>query len=106
MDSKNLAIALLTVTAAILSVGLTLAIILAPSQTLAASQMDRSGDYVVATGQLQRTTEVVYITDAAIGRLNVYLYDRNRRQIDLLDGFDLTTQLRQRRTPTPTAPRR
>jgi len=98
MDSKNLAIALLTVTAAILSVGLTLAIILAPAQTLAASQMDRAGDYVVTTGQLQRSTEVVYITDAAMGRLNVYLYDRNRRQIDLLDGLDLTTRLRQTRT--------
>ena len=94
MDSRNLALAVLTVTAAILFVGLVVVSTLSPQQAMAVGQMDRAGDYVVATGQLQDSTEVVYIADAAEGRLNVYVYDLNRRQLQMLDAFDLKSQLR------------
>jgi len=94
MDSRNLALAVLTVTAAILFVGLVVVSTLSPQQAMAVGQMDRAGDYVVATGQLQDSTEVVYVTDAAEERLNVYVYDITRRQLQVLDSFDLKTQLR------------
>jgi hypothetical protein len=99
MDARNLTIAVLTVTAAVLTVGLLLVQMLGPQQALAYGQMDRAGDYVVATGQLQNNTEVVYITDGGLGRLNVYLFNRNTRQIDLLDRFDLTAQFQRPARP-------
>lgn len=94
MDSRNLALAVLTVTASILFVGLVVVSTMSPQEAMALGQMDRAGDYVVATGQLQKSTEVVYIADAAAGRLNVYVYDLRRRQLQVLDTFDLKSQLR------------
>ena len=94
MDARNLTIAVLTLTAAILFVGLVL-VNAFPQSAMAYGQGDRAGDYVVATGQLQNSTELVYITDAAIGRLNVYLLDISKQyQLRLVDTFDLATRLR------------
>ena len=94
MDTRNLTIAVLTLTAAILFVGLVL-VNAFPSSAMAYGQSDRAGDYVVATGQLQDSTELLYVTDAAIGRLNVYLLDiSNQHQLRLVDTFDLAARLR------------
>jgi hypothetical protein len=93
MSAKNLTIAVLTITGGILLAALVLVHSLGPQPALALAQVDRAGDYLVATGQLQRSTEYVYIVDAAVGRLNVYALDFNRKQLQLIDTFDLRTQL-------------
>lgn len=96
IDIRTLAIAVLTITATILLVGLVVINTLPTQQAFGYGQMDRAGDYVVATGQLQDSTELVYITDAAVGRMAVYMYDYSRKQLRLLDGFDLRRGLRGR----------
>ena len=97
-DTRNVTIAMLAITAAILFVGLIL-VSLFPQQAHAVGQMDRGGDYVIATGQHQDSLEYLYVTDAAIGRLNVYALDKNKNQIDLIDTFDLAGRMPQ--TPSP-----
>lgn len=88
-DSKNLAIAVLSVTATILLVGVVLSGMWSPAPALANSQLDRGGDYIMLTGQFTQNSELVYVTDAAVQRMNIYSYESSRRQIILWDTIDL-----------------
>lgn len=88
-QQRNLAIAVLTITATILLV----AVILSfggRSEALAIGQIDRGGDYILLTGQFTQNSELVYLTDAAARRLNVYSYEPTTRTLRLWDSKDLS----------------
>ena len=88
-DSKNLSIGVLSITATVLLVGVILATLGGPEPALAIGQTDRGGDYIMVTGQFTQNSELVYVTDAATRRLNVYGYDTTRRQTIFWDAQDL-----------------
>jgi hypothetical protein len=89
-NRENLAIGVLSITATVLLVGVILAFSGGENQALAFSGgNDRGGDYVMATGQFSSSTDLVFLTDAAAGRLNVYGYDRTQRELKLWDSHDL-----------------
>ena len=88
-DDKNLTIGVLSITAVVLLVGVILTSVGGQNQALAIGQSDRGGDYIVVTGQFTQSAELVYVADAAAGRLNLYSYDATRRQLILWDSQDL-----------------
>lgn len=88
-DDKNLTIGVLSITAVVLLIGVILTAVGGQNQALAIGQSDRGGDYIVVTGQFTQSTELVYVTDAAARRLNLYSYDATRRQLILWDSQDL-----------------
>lgn len=89
-QNKNLTIAVLSITAVILLVG---SIISGGNNSaMAIGQLDRGGDYVLLTGQFSENNELVYITDAAAKRMNVYSYDATTRQLVIWDSVDLNRE--------------
>jgi hypothetical protein len=89
-NRENLAIGVLSITATILLVSVILALSGGQNQAFALSGgNDRGGDYVLATGQFSSSTDLVFLTDAAANRLNVYGYDRTQRELRLYDSQDL-----------------
>ena len=93
MDSKNMIIAVLSVTAVVLLC--TLALVHTQWQqsrpSLAwADTVDRGGDYILTTGAFSDANEALYALDGASDRLNVYTYDLNRKRILLYDRVELT----------------
>jgi hypothetical protein len=89
IDSKIFAIGVLSVTAAILLVGLIL-VTAFPSKALAIGQSDRGGDYIMLTQQISNSIEGVVVIDAASKRMNVYGLDMGTKQLKLMQaGFPL-----------------
>ncbi len=88
-DQQTFTIGILCVTATILLAAVLIQIHDGPEPALAIGQTDRGGDYILVTGQFTSNSEVLYITDAAARRLNVYAYDPTRRDIILWDTQDL-----------------
>lgn len=89
-NRENLAIGVLSITATILLVGVILVLSTGQNQALAFSGgNDRSGDYVIATGQFSSSTDLVFLVDAAANRLNIYGYDRIQKDLRLYDSHDL-----------------
>ena len=92
-DNRNLVIGVLTVTATILFVGVVLSTMGGRNEALAIGQLDRGGDYVMVTGQFSDSEELVYVTDAAAQRMNIYSYNATNRQFTLWDSIDLRAVL-------------
>ncbi len=89
IDAKTFAIGVLSVTAAVLLVGLIL-VTAFPAPALAIGQNDRSGDYVMLTQQISSSIEGVIVIDAASKRLNMYGLDLGNKQLRLMQaGFPL-----------------
>lgn len=88
MDSKNFAIGILSTTAVILLVGLVL-VQSRPEPAYGFGMNAQGGDYLLTTGQLQPSQEVLYVIDAASERLLVYGFDMGRKQIAIVTGEDL-----------------
>lgn len=88
-DNRNLTIGVLSITATVLLVGVILTTLGGFTPVQALGQIDRGGDYIMVTGQFTENTELVYITDAAAQRLNLYSYETSTRQITLWDSIDL-----------------
>lgn len=89
MDSRDLAIGMLTTTAVVLLVGL-LVIHAQPNPARASGLTIMHGDYSLAVGTLtERDEELVYIIDAPQQKLNVYRFDNGRKQIDLVQTVSL-----------------
>lgn len=88
-QEANLAVGVLTITTMILLVGVILVLSGGQAPALASGQLDRGGDYVLVTGQFTLNSELIYVTDAAAGRLNAYSYDGTQRQVRLWDSHDL-----------------
>ena len=92
MDSKNMIIGVLSVTAVVLLCTLVLVhnAWQGPSTSLAwADTVDRGGDYILATGAFSDSNEALYALDGSTDRLNVYQYDQNRKGMVLYDSVDL-----------------
>ncbi|MHC4067290.1 MAG: hypothetical protein ACYSUI_22690 [Planctomycetota bacterium] len=82
MDSKNLAIGVLSTTAVILLTALIL-VQTRPEPAYAFGMNAQGGDYLLTTGQMQPAQELLYVIDAAHERMVVYQFDINRRQINM-----------------------
>lgn len=92
MDSKNMIIGVLTVTAVVLLCTLVLvhSAWRMPGASLAwADSVDRGGDYILATGAFTDLDEALYALDGSRDRLNVYQYAQNRKAMVLYDSVDL-----------------
>ena len=88
MDAKNFSIGVLSVTASILFVGLVI-VHTSTSPALGEGQNARGGDYIVATGALDRAVELVYVLDAGGPSMALYHFDVNRGAMVLDDAQDL-----------------
>lgn len=89
MNTKDFAIGILSVVAVILFASLVLLQALAPSPAMAFAQNAVSGDYLVSTARLSQGTELLVITDAALQRMNVYGFNADLGQIELVERIDL-----------------
>ncbi|MCP4248761.1 MAG: hypothetical protein GY778_17090, partial [bacterium] len=78
-DSKNLAIGVLSTTAVILLVGLIL-LHSRPEPAYGFGMNAQGGDYLLTTGQMQPSQELLYVIDAALEKMLVYRFDMNRKQ--------------------------
>ena len=77
-DPKNLTIAMLCVSAAILATVLFL--LLAADQARADTPV-RGGDYIMVTGAYSGLIDLLYIVDRSQQKLNAYALDLNRRDL-------------------------
>lgn len=104
MNSKDLAIGVLSVTAVIMFAALVIVQSLAPQSAMAYSQSASAGDFLVSTSQLDDTAELVIIVEAAAQRMNVYGLNVPLGQIELIQQIDLGPL--QRAAAARPAPRR
>ena len=88
-DNQNLTIGILAAMAVVLFVGTVLSTAGGNSEAMAFGQLDRGGDYILLTGQFTENHELLYVTDAAARRMNVYSYEASRRQFVLWDSINL-----------------
>ncbi len=94
MDSKNMIIAVLSVTAVVLLCTLVLVHNdwTGRDASLAwADTTDRGGDYILATGSTRTNNQPLYALDASNDKLNVYQYDLKKQRLVLYDSLDLRT---------------
>lgn len=91
MSGKDFAIGVLTITATILFTGIVLMTSLKPEPAMAFGQTAMSGDYQLTTAQVDEITEVIYVLDAALQRLNLYGLNPDTNQIELIQQIDLQT---------------
>jgi hypothetical protein len=90
MDSRNLTIGVLSVTAAILLVGLVVVHALPqPAQGSGVSAWAREYNYFMAAGRMQQTEEQLFVIDAARSRMNAYSVDIQAREIRMDDTISL-----------------
>lgn len=89
IDGKTLGIGVLSVTAAILFVGLMLVSNQPPRQAQAIGMNDRAGDYIMLTQQLSTTTEAVVVIDAAAKQMIAYEFDYNNKVLEILQRVNL-----------------
>ncbi|MGD2109970.1 MAG: hypothetical protein PVI86_11330 [Phycisphaerae bacterium] len=89
MNSKDLAIGILSTTAAILLVGL-LVVNTLPAPVQASGMTVTGGAYTVAVGMdVSADQELVYVIDAPTEKLIVYRFDGGRGVIEIAQGIDL-----------------
>ena len=92
MDSKNMIIAVLSVTAVVLLCTLVLlhgAWRGRDASLVWANTTDRGGDYILATAALSGNSDPLYALDASNDKLNVYQYDQKQKRLVLYDSLDL-----------------
>ena len=77
MNIKDFTIGILGITAVILLTALVLSSNIATPRAEASYMSARGGDYVMWTGQLQGSEELLYVLDAGMGRVIVYRFDVN-----------------------------
>ncbi len=86
-DPKNLTIALLCVSAAILGTALLLSMTVA---TPAYGETPvRAGDYILLTGAYSDSTDLIYVTDVAAQKINTYVFNPASNELLLRDQFNL-----------------
>lgn len=104
MDSKNFAIGVLSTTATVLLVGVVL-LYSRPDDVRADGMTTSGGRYVVTVGSLtQGDEELIYVLDTSADKMVVYRFDGNRRQIEILQGIDLTEVQRASSPSNPQQP--
>ena len=80
VDGRTFAIGILSVTACVLLVGYLL-LAMQPAPAYATGQVDRGGDYILATQQLSNSQEGVIVIDTAARRMSLYILDMNQHRI-------------------------
>jgi len=101
MTNKNWAIGILSVIATILFVGLMIISTGTPQNAYAVGQNGAGGDYLACTSQLDESTEVIYILDAGVGRLNVYGFNINTGRTELIQSMNVQAPERGREPQGP-----
>lgn len=89
MNSKDLTIGVLSTTAVILLAGL-FVVNSRPEPAYGFGMNAQGGDYLVTTGQLQESEELLYVVDARAKRMIVYRFDLNRGTITATDSAELS----------------
>lgn len=92
LSSKDLTIAVLTVTAVILLVAFLATQLLMPGQAFGFGQNlnPPGGDYQILTAQLDNTTEMLVIVNHRTHQMNAYGFDLPRGQIVPIQQVDLS----------------
>ena len=85
-DRQNITIGLLLATSVVLAI---LLLIVNSDNTAMAESSSRAGDYILIVGQWVEGTDVLYVTDIAAKRMNVYTTDINTWSINLFTSTDL-----------------
>jgi hypothetical protein len=101
MNSKDLGIGILSVTATILLVGLFVVNVTQPERAYAFGQSGASGDFLVTTGQFDAVTELLYVLDTSVEQMNVYGFSVPMGRIELLRSLDVRWRQGAERRPTP-----
>ncbi len=89
MNSRDLAIGILSVTAVILLVGLIVIHVFSPGAAYGYAQNASGGDYVVTTAQFDGVTELLYVLDASVEQMNVYVFSLPAGRVELLRSLDV-----------------
>ncbi len=90
-NTKNVSIALLTITAVVL--GLLLAGIVRENQAYAASPA-AGGRYIMITAQYSAYVDLLCVIEVLDQKINVYAYNQKTRGIDPVDQTDLRKAFR------------
>jgi hypothetical protein len=86
-DSKNITIAMLLISAVVLSV--LVAVSVRTPSAEAGNASSRYGDYILCPGARAESADNLYVIDVMKRRLNVYVIDQNRRDVNLQFTVDL-----------------
>lgn len=89
MNSKDLAIGVLSVTAVILLAALVIVQAVLPPPAMGFGQGTSGGDYVVSTAQLDDTTEMIFIVDSVAQQMNMYGFVAPLGVVELIQTMDL-----------------
>ncbi len=85
-DNKNITIAMLCVSAAIL---VTVLVLTYDSNQALADTSIRGGDYIMVTGNYSKTLDLLYVIDIAQQKINVYTLDEQNNALKMLDQANL-----------------
>lgn len=88
MNSRNLAIGVLSITAVILLVGLIM-VNVSPTPALASEASSLGGDFTITVGRVTNDTELVYVLDNVTQRLLAYSIARKTGAVAIVDKLDL-----------------
>jgi len=91
-DPKNITIGLLCVSAAVLAALVVTMYTSEPAQ--AAGVSASAGEYVMFTGEVTATTDMLYIIDLTKKQMNAYHFDPMENTIKLQDQVDLAKSFR------------
>jgi hypothetical protein len=90
MNSKNLTIGVLSITAVILFVGMII-VNVSPQPAVAGNVSSYGGDFTITVGRVTRDTEILYVLDNTTQRLLAYGINRKTGAVSILDKADLAT---------------
>jgi hypothetical protein len=92
-DTQNIAIVLLVISAAILTV-LLVGALPETSRPAFAEASVKQGDYVMVTGQIAGSYDALYVVDIVEQQLNVYWINPESERMEILDTADLERAFR------------
>ena len=87
-DTQNIWIAVLFVTAGILTAMLVTAYV-QTQQPAYADTPARGGEYIAVTGAWSSSRDLLYLVDLVANQMNVYTVDTNKNAIERIDWVDL-----------------
>ena len=99
MESRNLAVGVLSTTAVILLVGLAI-IHTRPTPAQADGMTVARGDYLMTVGSgTQVDEELIFLIDVPEQKMIIYRFDAGRHQIDIVQGVNLAEMREATRSP-------
>lgn len=88
MDSKNFTIGVLSITAAVLLVGL-IVVNVRPAPAIGAETSALSGDFTISVGRVTQDTEALYVIDNITQRMLMYGITRKTGEVGIVDQLEL-----------------